>query len=88
MPGLPHAGSMQLSAWMQGAMEDSDSKYDLVDALTNCRAVIACTSYRAAKGIIDPESPSYISDTALKYLSPFEKCDILNLFSIFNTGKS
>lgn len=67
MPGLPHAGSMQLSAWMQGAMEDTDLKYDLVDTLTNCRAVIACTSYRAAKGT-DRESPSFISDTTLKYL--------------------
>lgn len=67
MPGLPHAGSMQLSAWMQGAMEGSDLKYDLVDTLTNCRAVIACTTYRTAKKT-DASSPNYVSDTTLKYV--------------------
>jgi hypothetical protein len=40
---------MQLSAWLQGQLSADELKNDLVDTLTNCRAVVACTVYKMSK---------------------------------------
>jgi hypothetical protein len=48
MPGLPHASSLQLSAWLQGQLSADELRNDLVDTLTNCRAVVACSVHKTA----------------------------------------
>lgn len=49
MPGLPHASALQLAAWLQGQLSANQMKNDLVDTLTNCRAVVACSVHKTAQ---------------------------------------
>jgi hypothetical protein len=49
MPGLPGAGSMQLAAWLHGQLSADQLRNDLVDTLTNCRAVVACTMHKTSQ---------------------------------------
>jgi hypothetical protein len=55
MPGLPDSSSLQLQAWLDGKIDAEDLRYDLIDTLTSCRAVIACSMHKTAKGA-DPKA--------------------------------
>lgn len=65
MPGLPHGSSMQLSAWLQGQLTADELKNDLVDTLTNCRAVIACTVYKMS--MEDQSTQKALSEDDVRY---------------------
>ena len=65
MPGLAHGSSMQLSAWLQGQLTADELKNDLVDTLTNCRAVVACTVYKMSKE--DHSTHSALSEDDVRY---------------------
>jgi len=63
MPGLPQVNALQLSAWLQGQLTAGDLHNDLVDTLTNCRAVVACKVLGSAKL---SDNPSVISDDIVR----------------------
>ncbi|XP_065333708.1 uncharacterized protein LOC135935367 [Cloeon dipterum] len=42
MEGLAQGGALQLGAWLQGKLSADQLRTDLLDTLTNCRAVVAC----------------------------------------------
>ncbi|XP_065333707.1 uncharacterized protein LOC135935366 [Cloeon dipterum] len=68
MPGLEHSGALQLSAWLQGQIGADQMRYDLVDTLTNCRAVVACNLHKASKQGTLTSTPTSLPDDSLKKL--------------------
>ncbi|XP_059483932.1 uncharacterized protein LOC132201636 [Neocloeon triangulifer] len=43
MPGLPEGDFLQLSAWLKGQLTSDELQNDLIDTMTNCRALVACS---------------------------------------------
>ena len=72
MPGLPHASALQLAAWLQGQLSADQMKNDLVDTLTNCRAVVACSVHKTAQQS-DLSGTNMLPEEVIRYGSNFFK---------------
>lgn len=70
MQGMPHGSTLQLAAWLQGQLSADQLRDDLVDTLTNCRAVVACSVHKTATQS-DLGGTNMLPEDVIRYCSKF-----------------